>query len=108
MSTPGGAGTTLGAALWVSTVPTSRARRTGFYHGVGAFSLLGSGPSSCPHSPKCVEGKFCEVELPLYGILGSLAHERCRAPLKTLMSLKSTSNVCGLELSQRPPRNLGG
>src|SRR5215208_5130429 len=25
-----------------------RARRTGFYHGVGASSLLGSGPSLCP------------------------------------------------------------
>jgi hypothetical protein len=29
------------------------------------------GPFSCPYSPKCVEGVFSEVELPLYGVLGS-------------------------------------
>jgi hypothetical protein len=23
------------------------------------------------YSPKCVEGEFCEVELPIYGVLGS-------------------------------------
>src|SRR5215218_5878582 len=27
--------------------------------------------SYCPYSPKCVEEEFCEVELPLYGVLGS-------------------------------------
>jgi hypothetical protein len=26
----------------------TRARRTGFYHGAGALTLLGSGPSLCP------------------------------------------------------------
>jgi hypothetical protein len=30
---------------------------------VGAFSLLGSGPSSCLYSPECVEGVFSEVEM---------------------------------------------
>jgi hypothetical protein len=29
------------------------------------------GPSFCPYSPGCVEGKFSEVELPLYGVLRS-------------------------------------
>jgi hypothetical protein len=29
------------------------------------------GSSSAPYSPKCVEGVFCEVELPLYGVLRS-------------------------------------
>src|SRR5215217_4870177 len=29
------------------------------------------GPSICPYSPECVEGKFSEVELPLYGVLRS-------------------------------------
>jgi hypothetical protein len=52
MTTPGGAGT-----AWTSP----RARRTGFYHGVGAFSLLGSDASCCPYSPKCVEEEFCEL-----------------------------------------------
>jgi hypothetical protein len=42
MTTPGGAGT-----LWMSH-NFLRARRTGFTHRVGAFSLLGSGPSLCP------------------------------------------------------------
>ena len=30
-----------------------------------------SRPFSRPYSPKCVEGRFCEVELPLDGALGS-------------------------------------
>src|SRR5215216_2506354 len=38
--------TTLGAQH--TLYRTHRARRTGFYHGVGAFSVLGSGPSLCP------------------------------------------------------------
>jgi hypothetical protein len=29
------------------------------------------GPSCCPYLPECVEGKFSEVELPLYGVLRS-------------------------------------
>jgi hypothetical protein len=33
------------------------------------------------YSPKCVEGEFCEVELPLYGVLGSW-HP---APLESMM-----------------------
>src|SRR5215218_7234454 len=32
--------------------------------------LRGCDPSSCPYSAECVEGEFCEVELPLYGVLG--------------------------------------
>ena len=27
-----------------------------------------------PYSPEYVEGEFCEVELPLYGVLGSSAY----------------------------------
>jgi hypothetical protein len=46
MTTPGGARTP-GKACQQSP----RARRTGFYHRVGAFSLLGSGPSLCPARP---------------------------------------------------------
>src|SRR5215211_7793075 len=38
--------TTLGAQH--TLYRTHRARRTGFYHGVGAFSVLGSGPSLRP------------------------------------------------------------
>src|SRR5215213_5973789 len=30
-----------------------------------------TGPFSCPYSLKCLEGLFCEVELPLYGVLRS-------------------------------------
>jgi hypothetical protein len=26
---------------------------------------------SCPYAPECVEDEFSEVELPLYGVLGS-------------------------------------
>ena len=37
---------------------------------VGAWRCSTS-PSSRSYSPECVEGKFCEVELPLYGVLGS-------------------------------------
>jgi len=37
----------------------------------------GSRPYSCPYSPKCVEGVFCEVELPLYGVLGSSPNRLC-------------------------------
>src|SRR5688572_17998755 len=29
------------------------------------------GPTSHPYSAECVEGEFSEVELPLYGVLGS-------------------------------------
>ena len=29
------------------------------------------------YSPKCVEGKFSEVELPLYGVLSSLPIKLC-------------------------------
>ena len=29
------------------------------------------GPSSCSYSPECLEGEFCEVELPIYGVLRS-------------------------------------
>src|SRR3712207_7378278 len=54
-------------------------------------------------SLKCLEEKFCELRFD--GVLRSLAHERCRATLKTLMLLKCTSNACRLELSQRPPRS---
>jgi hypothetical protein len=25
----------------------------------------------CPNPPECVEGEFCEVELPIYGVLRS-------------------------------------
>jgi len=35
---------------------------------VGAWRCSTS-PSSRSYSPECVEGKFCEVELPLYGVL---------------------------------------
>jgi hypothetical protein len=41
MTTPGGAGT-----LCKRTDNFLRARRIGFYHGVGAFSLLSSDPLS--------------------------------------------------------------
>jgi hypothetical protein len=44
MSTPGGAGTPLPKAH----LQLPRVRRTGFSHGVGAFSVLGSGPSLRP------------------------------------------------------------
>jgi hypothetical protein len=47
MTTPGGAGTT----LWTACLKLTRARPTGFYHGVGAPWLQGSGPSLCP-TPK--------------------------------------------------------
>ena len=48
---------------------------------IGSISPMGiddtalwGGELSCSetgYSPKCVEGLFCEVELPLYGVLGS-------------------------------------
>jgi hypothetical protein len=43
MTTPGGAGT-----YPMRKRSFLRARRIGFSHRVGAFSLLGSGPSLCP------------------------------------------------------------
>jgi hypothetical protein len=39
---------------------------------------LGSGPSSCPYSAECVEGEFCEVELPRYGVLRSSPYHNSR------------------------------
>src|SRR5215213_6456480 len=45
-----------------SQQPTSSGR------GPGSSSL---GPSYCPYSPGCLGGVLCEVELPLYGVLGS-------------------------------------
>jgi hypothetical protein len=44
MTTPGGAGT----RLRIEFLKLTRARRTGFYHRVGAPRLQGSGPSFCP------------------------------------------------------------
>jgi hypothetical protein len=37
----------------------------------------------CPvaYSPECVEGEFCEVELRLYGFLGSSYPALCIAPV---------------------------
>jgi len=51
------------------------------------------------YAPECVEETFFE---------SSLTNAASCDDLKTLMLLKSTSNACGLELSQRPPRNPGG
>src|SRR5215208_2778128 len=36
----------------------------------GAYTFCASFLNAA-YSPKCVEGEFCEVELPLYGVLGS-------------------------------------
>src|SRR5215203_6089731 len=41
-------------------------------------------PSLCPYSPECVEGKFSEVGLPLYGVLRSsprAAVSLCHRPI---------------------------
>jgi hypothetical protein len=35
------------------------------------FIIRRSGAYTCPYSPKCVEGVFCEVGLPLYRVLRS-------------------------------------
>jgi hypothetical protein len=35
--------------------------------------LRGPGPYYCLYSPECVEGRFSEVGLPLYGVLRSSA-----------------------------------
>jgi hypothetical protein len=43
MTTPGGTGTP-----WTASQQSLRARRTGFYHGVGAPSRQGSGPFALP------------------------------------------------------------
>ena len=48
MTTPGGAGTTLGSALCVSTVPTSQCSAHRLLSWVGAPTVQGSGPSLCP------------------------------------------------------------
>jgi hypothetical protein len=32
---------------------------------------MGRSSFLCPYSPNCLEGEFSEVELPLYGVLGS-------------------------------------
>src|SRR5215218_932896 len=39
--------------------------------------LNSPGPLSCPYSPECVEEKFLEVELPLYGVLRRSALPWC-------------------------------
>src|SRR5829696_3481445 len=36
------------------------------------------------YAPKCVEGEFCEVELPLYGVLGSPHSPRPNGPGRSL------------------------
>jgi hypothetical protein len=35
------------------------------------WGILRDPAPSCLYSPECVEGEFSEVELPLYGVLGS-------------------------------------
>src|SRR5215211_3065211 len=56
------------------------------------------GPSSCPYAPKCLEGKFSEVELPLLRIL---------RPSSSRISTKSGSQPTGAPQRRRlsPPRS---
>src|SRR5215213_6195380 len=57
MTTPGGARTT----LWTAFLKLTRARPTGFYHGVGALTLLEPRPFVLPRSH--VAGWFlCRIE----------------------------------------------
>jgi hypothetical protein len=41
----------------------------------GRGILRGPGPYFCLYSPECVEGRFSEVGLPLYGVLRSSSHK---------------------------------
>jgi hypothetical protein len=61
-----------------STRPTPKVHynslpRTSIEGALGAHwtGAMRSGPPARPYAPECVELEFSEVELPLYGVLGS-------------------------------------
>jgi hypothetical protein len=67
--------------------------------------------SSCPYSPKCVEGEFSEVELPLYGVpeverlrrVGTHSHGKGLGLMVDLDSIGVSSNWTMLQPLRNHP-----
>jgi hypothetical protein len=50
----------------------------GYFDRSKSFSRGPPYATAAPYSAECVEGEFSEVELPLYGVLGSSPYEKMK------------------------------